>query len=158
MPYDLALVIRATIEETVAAFFTDNLGIVAGPSIVKKKDEPYKPPQSDVTAIVGFSGSMQGGVHLSAPMHAAMGLAVAFSGKSLLEFDDIGKDAFGELANIIAGAVKGQIGEQINLMSPQVVTGNDYDISYTKTLESTKCYFRTDNGPFFVEVFFARMD
>ncbi len=158
MNEDLPGVIRKAIDTTAKAFFAKDVGIEAGPAIVKSRDKPYEPPQSDVTAIVGFSGAMQGGVHLSAPLHAAIGLADAFTGETLSEFDDLAKDAFGELGNIIAGSVKGLLGEQIILTPPQVATGAGDEISYTKTLESAKCYFRTDNGPFFVEVFYMTPD
>lgn len=158
MHINLAAVIRDAIDETVSAFFTSDVGITAGPAIVKPEDQPYVPPQADVTAIVGFSGAlMEGGVHLSAPMHAAIGLASAFCGEELENFDEISRDAIGELANIVAGAVKGRISdENIFLTPPQVVTGANHEISYTKTLESTKCYFKTTNGPFFVEVFYKK--
>lgn len=157
MEIDLAEVIQDAINETVAAFFISDVGIQVGPAITKPEDQPYKPPQADVTAIVGFSGLMEGGVHLSAPLHAAIGLASAFSGEPLESFDEIAKDAIGELANIVAGAVKGRISDaKIHLTPPQVVTGKNHEISYTKTLSSTKCYFMTTNGPFFVEVFYRK--
>ncbi|MBF0125829.1 MAG: chemotaxis protein CheX [Magnetococcales bacterium] len=155
MLFDLTSVIRDAVDETVASFFTFDVGVKAGPSITKPEDQPYKPPQADVTAIVGFSGFLEGGVHLSAPLHAAIGLASAFSGEPLESFDDIAKDAIGELANIVAGTVKSRIhDDKIFLTPPQVVTGKNHEISYTKTLNSTKCYFRTTSGPFLLEVFY----
>ena len=156
MQTDLAEVIRGAIGETVTVFFTTDVGIKAGPAITKPEGQPYEPPQADVTAIIGFSGTMEGGVHLSAPLHAALCLAAAFSGEPLDSLDATTKDAFGELANIVAGAVKDRISETLYLTPPQVVTGKNHEIVYTKALESTKCYFRTSNGPFFVEVFYRK--
>lgn len=157
MSVDLAVVIREAINETVMAFFVTDIGIEAGPSVIKPENHPYQPPQADVTAIVGFSGSMEGGVHLSAPEHTAIALAAAFAGETPIGFDELARDAFGELANIVAGAVKGRLtGEhdaQINLTPPQIVTGADCDMHFTKTLQSTKCYFKTLYGPFFIEIF-----
>ncbi|MBF0126551.1 MAG: chemotaxis protein CheX [Magnetococcales bacterium] len=149
-------VIRLAIDETVLAFFTIDIGLEIGPAIKKPEDEHYLPPQADITAIIGFSGMIEGGVHLSAPLHAALGLASAFSGEVLEKLDETARDALGELANIVAGAVKSRISEQIFLTPPQVVTGSNYAITYTHTLESTKCYFKTDNGPFFVEIFYKK--
>ncbi|MBF0096934.1 MAG: chemotaxis protein CheX [Magnetococcales bacterium] len=153
---DLAAVIRDAVSGTVIAFFTADVGIQAGPAVVKPEDQPYKPPQADITAVVGFSGKLLGGVHLSAPFHTAVGLASAFSGEMIDQLNDIAKDALGELTNIIAGAVKEKINDAIYLTPPKVVTGADHNVSYTKVLESTKCYFKTDNGPFFVEVFYKK--
>ncbi|MBF0340535.1 MAG: chemotaxis protein CheX [Magnetococcales bacterium] len=157
MVANLAEVIQEAIEETSVAFFTSDVGIKAGPSVTQSADQPYVPPQADVTAIIAFNGVIEGGVHLSAPFHCALGLANAFSGEELESFNHTAKDAIGELANIIAGAVKSRICDDlINLTPPQVVVGRDHQIGYTKPLESTKCYFRTDNGPFFVEVFYKK--
>ncbi|MBF0417352.1 MAG: chemotaxis protein CheX [Magnetococcales bacterium] len=152
---NLADVIREAIDETSVAFFTTDIGIKAGPSVSTSADEPYVPPQADVTAVISFNGAFEGGVHVSAPFHCAVALAAAFSGETIESFNNTAKDAIGELANIIAGAVKSRICEDmINLTPPQVIVGRDHQIGYTKPLGSTKCYFRTDNGPFFVEVFY----
>ncbi|MBF0098127.1 MAG: chemotaxis protein CheX [Magnetococcales bacterium] len=151
---DLATVIRSAIDETIIAFFTTDIELKAGPAIITTEGQAYQPPQADMTAIVGLSGTMEGGVHLSAPLHTALGLAIAFSGEQLESFDATARDAMGELANIIAGAVKERISDAIYLTPPKVVTGVNLTVDYTKALESTKCYFRSLHGPFFVEVFY----
>ncbi|WP_130470958.1 chemotaxis protein CheX [Candidatus Magnetaquicoccus inordinatus] len=155
---DLADIIIHSVSDTALTFFTTDVGIQAGPVVVKPEDQPYKPPQADITAVVGFSGYLQGGVHLSAPFHAAIGLASAFSGETIDKLDDVACDALGELTNIIAGSVKERVNDAVFLTPPQVVTGENHNVSYTKILESTKCYFRTDNGPFFVEVFYVNRE
>lgn len=152
---NLAEVIQESIHETSTAFFTRDVGIKVGPSVSTLPHELYEPPVADVTAIIAFNGSIDGGVHLSAPFHAAVTLASAFSGEDIPSFNSIAKDAIGELTNIIAGAVKGRICDsQINLTPPRVVIGRDHQIGHTKQQGSTKCYFRTDDGPFLVEVFY----
>ncbi|MBF0416698.1 MAG: chemotaxis protein CheX [Magnetococcales bacterium] len=153
---NLADVIREAIRETEAAFFTMDIGIKAGPAVTTSAHEPYVPPQADVTAILAFNGSIEGGVHLSAPFHSAVALAAAFSGEEISDFNGTAKDAIGELANIIAGAVKSRIcDDQIQLTPPRVVVGRDHLVGITKRQASTKCYFKTDSGPFLVEVFFS---
>ncbi|MEO5334039.1 MAG: chemotaxis protein CheX [Magnetococcus sp. YQC-5] len=153
---ELAEIIRGAIDETVTAFFTLDISIKAGPTITKTEYESYEPPQADVTAVVNFTGAIEGGVHLSAPMHTALSLVAAFAGEPIESFDVTAKDALGELSNIIAGAVKERINEAVYLTPPQVITGANHEIVYTKSLESTKCYFTTSSGPFFVEVFYRR--
>ncbi len=151
---ELVDVIQESINETAIAFFQNDIGIQAGPAVIKPPDQPYEPPKADVTAVVAFSGELAGGVHLSAPLHAALALIEAFMGEPVSEIDDTGRDALGELTNMIAGAVKSRLSESIHLTPPNVVTGQNLNVSYTTNLESTKCYFRTGSGPFFVEVFF----
>ena len=153
----LGQVINDAIRDTVVAFFFKDIGIKPGPVVIKPEDQAYKPPQSDVTSIIGFSGDVEGGVHLAAPMHTAIGLASAFSGEELNDLDATGKDALCELANIIAGSVKSSLDSSIYLTPPKIVTGTNHGIEYTKKLESTKCYFSCKTGPFFVEVFYRSM-
>lgn len=159
MYVDLAEVIQSAIHETMIAFFTADIGLKVGPSLIKSEETPYIPPQADVTAIVAFNGAMEGGVHLAAPLHAALLLATGFAGEPFESFNDMAKDSIGELANIIAGAVKSRISDSICLTPPQVVVGTNHKISftYTHTLESTKCFFKTNQGPFFVEVFYKKL-
>ncbi|MBF0116137.1 MAG: chemotaxis protein CheX [Magnetococcales bacterium] len=152
---NLAEVIHEAIQETEVAFFTSDIGIKAGPSVTTSADEPYSPPQADVTAIIAFNGSLDGGVHLSAPFHCAVSLASAFSGEEIPSFNEMAKDAIGELANIIAGAVKIRIcDDQIQLTPPRVVIGRDHQIGHTKRQTTTRCYFRTNSGPFLIEIFY----
>ncbi|MBF0423226.1 MAG: chemotaxis protein CheX [Magnetococcales bacterium] len=148
--------IKDALEETAVAFFAVDIGLTPGPTIVKADDEPYEPPDADVTAVIGFTGSMEGGVHLSAPLHSALALASAFSGEDLTSFESTARDAVGELTNIIAGAVKSRISDDIRLTPPYVISGSRLIISYARSLSSAKCYFRTNKGPFFVEIFYKK--
>lgn len=150
---NLGEIIQQCVNETALAFFVDDCEILPGPVVVKEDEHPYKPPEADLVAIVGFSGQIEGGTHLSAPIHVAVGLASAFMGEAIQESDEELGDSFGELANIIAGAVKDHISEEISLTPPVVFKGAASGIQYTSKLESTKCYFRSRFGPFFVEVF-----
>ena len=83
-------------------------------------------------------------------------MASALAGEDLLVVDEIVTDAFGELANIIAGAVKGKLSEdelyKIGLTPPVVAKGNSH--KYNTSLNSTKQYFTVGKAPFFVEVFY----
>ncbi|MBF0417098.1 MAG: chemotaxis protein CheX [Magnetococcales bacterium] len=146
-------VIRDTMHETALAFFATDIGIEEGPAMIQREGQPFVTPQADVTAMVAFRGSMKGGVHISAPMHAAVGLASAFWGEPLESFNDTARDALGELTNIIAGALKSRINDDINLTPPLVLQGAERDGLQPHSHASTRCYFMTTNGPLFVEVF-----
>jgi chemotaxis protein CheX len=145
--------INNSINETATAFFLEDFQIRPGPVVVKQEDQPYSPPQADLTARVGFSGRIKGGIHLSAPLHVALGLASAFTGECVDEANDEALVAFGELSKIIAGAVKSHISDEILLTPPLVISGIENSIEYVKKMESTRCYFNSKAGPFFVEVF-----
>lgn len=145
--------IRDTMHETALAFFSTDIDIQEGPAMIQREGNPLLIPQADVTAMVAFQGGMTGGVHLSAPMHAAVGLASAFWGEPLESFNDTARDALGELTNIIAGALKSRINDDISLTPPTVLQGEERTGRQPNTQASTRCYFMTTNGPLFVEVF-----
>ncbi|MBF0260377.1 MAG: chemotaxis protein CheX [Magnetococcales bacterium] len=145
--------IRDTMHETALAFFATDIGIQVGPAMIQRDGQPFVTPQADVTAMVAFHGGMNGGVHISAPMHAAVGLASAFWGEPLESFNDTARDALGELTNIIAGALKSRINDDINLTPPRVLEGAERAELQSSSQASTRCYFMTTNGPLFVEVF-----
>ncbi|MBF0271460.1 MAG: chemotaxis protein CheX [Magnetococcales bacterium] len=148
--------IQDSMHEMAIAFFATDIGIRDGPALVNHAADGVSHPanRADVTAIVGFRGQMTGGVHLSAPMHAALGLASAFWGEPLESFNETGRDAFGELANILAGALKSRIDDGLDLTPPRIVQGSDpADLPTYGGSYSARCYFMTVNGPLYVEVF-----
>ncbi|MBF0436324.1 MAG: chemotaxis protein CheX [Magnetococcales bacterium] len=151
---ELRKVIHDAISETAIAFFHGDMAIENGLVVIESSVAAYVPPRADITAIVGFSGGMEGGIHLSAPMHSAIGLASAFIGEPIERFGPDVRDAMGELTNIVAGSVKSYLSEGIHLSPPNVITGAGHIVEYTATLESTKCYFMIKSGPFNVEVFY----
>ncbi|MBF0212097.1 MAG: chemotaxis protein CheX [Magnetococcales bacterium] len=144
--------------ETALAFFTTDIGIKEGPAITLPHGQTFHTPHADVTAIVAFRGVKNGGVHLSAPMHAAIGLASSFWGEPLDSFNDTARDALGELTNILAGALKSRIDDRIDLTPPRIVQGIEHEQLPVNPLESARCYFMTTNGPLYVEVFHEGAD
>lgn len=147
------------IKESVHDIFLTFLDTEAtpGPMVVKKEDDVYKPPEAEVTVIINFSGGIHGGIHLAAPMHAAMSLTNRFAGE---EYDNIlgeAGDGFGELGNMIAGGVQTRLGERygnINLTPPTIITGTDYRMQYKTNFDSVKQYFKSNLGLFYVDFFF----
>ncbi|MBF0190544.1 MAG: chemotaxis protein CheX [Magnetococcales bacterium] len=146
--------IQDAMHEMAIAFFSTDIGMRDGPALLHATAVSSHAPKADVTAIVGFRGQIAGGVHLSAPMHAALGLASAFWGEPLDSFNETGRDAFGELTNILAGALKSRINDGIDLTPPTIVQGSDpVDLPTYGVPHSARCYFMTVNGPLYVEVF-----
>lgn len=135
-----------------------SLEVFPGPSIEKPDDTPYEPPKTDMTALIGFSGAVRGGIHLACPQHVALTLAGSLSGTSFDTVCPDSNDALGELANMIAGGVQTRLASlgEIQLTPPAIISGSNVDLSYQKNLSSVKQYFKLDAGPFFVECFFLK--
>jgi chemotaxis protein CheX len=146
--------IKDSVNETATSFFMEDMGITNGPVIVCGKGQEYVPPEADITAIINFSGVMFGASHLSSPIHVAKALSSAFMGEPIKEAGEMLTDAFGELSNIISGAVKSHISEEIELSPPTIFNGTEVDTEYSNKLESTRCHFNSKAGPFVVEVFY----
>ncbi|MBF0447514.1 MAG: chemotaxis protein CheX [Magnetococcales bacterium] len=148
--------IKAVMEETADAFFPPEFVIVPRVTVMIGGQDKYEGTNADFTAIIGFNGDINGGMNLAAPTHVTLKLASALAGEELFEIDDMATDAFGELANIIAGAVKERLSAdglyEIGLTPPVVAEGNSH--KYNTSLRSTKQYFTVGSAPFFVEVFY----
>ncbi|MBF0628405.1 MAG: chemotaxis protein CheX [Magnetococcales bacterium] len=146
--------IQEAMHETAMAFFYTDIGLQDGPALTMEESQPHLTHRADVTAIVSFQGPIAGGVHLSAPSHAAIALAATFAGEPIESFDTTAQDALGELTNILAGALKSRISDNIDLTPPRIVYGTDpQDRPTILSEKSTRCYFMTTHGPLYVEVF-----
>ncbi|OSM05017.1 chemotaxis protein CheX [Magnetofaba australis] len=155
MQNEISKAIVDSVHDIFLAFLS--LEVSPGPAIAKPEFEPYTPPESEATATVGFSGGLKGGIHLSCPMYVALALAASFSGEEYTEMDAEASDGFGELANMVAGGLQSRLSEkhgEINLTPPNVIRGSNFAMSYNRSLNSIKQYFRIEHGPFFVECFY----
>ncbi|MBF0421814.1 MAG: chemotaxis protein CheX [Magnetococcales bacterium] len=155
MKDEFALMIRNSVRDLFEAFL--GMEVIPGPTVSKKDADPYRPPDTEVTAIINFSGGLQGGVHLASPKHTAMELTSAFSGEQYKELFGEAGDGFGELNNIIAGGLQTQLSKrfgEINLTPPTLIAGTDYKMQYKTNFNSIKQYFKCGIGPFYVEFFF----
>ncbi|MBF0212074.1 MAG: chemotaxis protein CheX [Magnetococcales bacterium] len=152
---EFAGLIKDAVKEMFSAYLVMN--IEPGPTVCKREDDDYRPPSSEVTVVINFSGGINGGIHLAAPLHSAIELASSFSGEHYDSIVGEAGDGFGELANIAAGGVQTRLGNRfgnINLTPPTLITGTDYKMQYKSNFDSVKQYFKSDAGIFFVEFFF----
>ena len=113
--------------------------------------EPYE--QTDVSAIIGFSGDAAGSVALCFGVDTASKLATSFAGTEITpEHDDFG-DALGELANMVAGGAKAKLeGLDINISLPSVIIGTGQRILASKSSPRLHIPCSTAAGNFRVEV------
>jgi chemotaxis protein CheX len=97
--------------------------LVSRPTI-RDKDTP----DSDVAAIIAFSGAATGNVTLCFSKKTAVRVARKFTGARLLTQDPTAlSDALGELANMVAGQARATLPEGgIEVSLPQVVIGHQH--------------------------------
>jgi len=128
-------------------------------TMVKVNTEVCKPclkedPASsyDVSSIIGFSGQIVGSVVVSFQQSAAERLATEFAGTPLKLSDADFPDAIGELANMIAGGAKTQLGSLASITVPSVVIGSGHVIARLSDVPCIVIPCRTPVGNFAVEV------
>ncbi|MBF0439235.1 MAG: chemotaxis protein CheX [Magnetococcales bacterium] len=152
--------ITTSVNDIFIAFL--GMQVTPGPYVERPDFDDYTPPETDVTGVILFNGTLEGGVHLAAPLHVAVSAAGAMMGQAGLEFtreqDEMVWDAFGEITNQVAGSIQTIISgdfEGINMTSPNVIVGSNFKIKYKKSLSSVRQFFRSPFGPFYVECFFS---
>ncbi|MBF0461478.1 MAG: chemotaxis protein CheX [Magnetococcales bacterium] len=154
MKKEFASLIKEAVHDVFLTFLDTE--VIPGPMIAKKEDDTYRPPETEVTVIINFSGGINGGVHLASPLHLSLKLASLFSGE---EYDTLlgeAGDGFGELGNMIAGGLQTRLERfgEINLTPPTIISGTDYHMQYKTNFDSIKQYFKCPEGPFYIEFFF----
>ncbi|MEO5363084.1 MAG: chemotaxis protein CheX [Magnetococcus sp. DMHC-8] len=152
--------IAEAVKEIFIAFLTMDVGL--GPYVERPDFEEYRPPETDVTGLIRFSGDLEGGVHLAAPLHFAINAAGALLGEAGLDFtqqqDDMVWDAFAEVVNQVAGSIQTRLSghfEDITMSAPVVTLGPPARSAYRSSLSSVRHFFGSAFGPFYVECFFA---
>ncbi|HIJ85248.1 MAG: putative chemotaxis protein CheX [Magnetococcales bacterium] len=158
---ELRLRLAGLIVESVAEIFSAYLFLDASPGPVKVSPvgEVYSPPKTEVLAMVGYHGAFDGGMHLAAPEYVACKLSGAFAGIELESMNPEASDAFGELANLVAGGVQTRLMEshgfgEITLTPPTVSTNGEVNGIYREDLLSVQQYFKFAGGLMFAECFF----
>lgn len=84
---------------------------------------------SDVSALIGFSGAVTGGVVLSFNLDVACTVASTFARVPLKADHPDFADALGELVNMVAGSAKAALEKaDVRISLPNVVIGNSHRI------------------------------
>src|SRR5947209_592284 len=106
---------------SVRAVFTTMIKV---PTTVQR---PYlktaAPTAYDVTSIIGFSGDVVGSVVISMHQATAARLVTSFAGTAIAAGTADYADAIGEIANMIAGNAKKDLGRAACITVPTVVFG-----------------------------------
>nr|WP_320116681.1 chemotaxis protein CheX [uncultured Desulfuromonas sp.] len=108
-----------------------------------------------VSGMVGLAGGCKGMIAIHAPDDVAMDITTRFLGLDVDEVNEDVTDAFGELANMLAGNVKmflDESGKDITLSVPSYVFGADYHVECTAEADWVMIPFESDSGEFLVQL------
>ena len=135
---------------SVRSVFTTMVGVTTTVERPTLKTDPAA--SYDVSSIIGFSGEVVGSVVLSFQESAALKLATAFAGMELKLNDPDFADAVGELANMVAGSAKKDLGAVASISCPSVVIGSAHSIARLRDVPCVVIPCKTAVGNFAVEV------
>jgi chemotaxis protein CheX len=106
----------------------------------------------DYSGIISFSGDITGTVVLSLRRDLAVRLVAAFAGMELEADTPDFADAIGELANMVAGAAKNDLGCNASISVPTVVMGKGHFIARPSDIPCLVIPCNSAAGAFAVEV------
>ncbi len=117
--------------------------------------ETIEPFDHSITGMVGMAGQYKGMLAIHACDQVAMAITSNFLGLEVDSLNDDVKDAFGELANMLAGSIKAYLSDNsrdIQLSIPSAVCGQNYSIDFHPHRRSTMVPFTSAEGTFLVEL------
>ena len=135
---------------SVRAVFSTMVGVATTVGRPHLKTQPAT--SYDVSGIIGFSGEVTGSVVVSFQMEAAAKLVNAFAGAEIDPEGPDFADAVGELANMIAGSAKKDLGAAANISVPNVVIGAGHHVARLSGVPCLVIPCTTPVGNFAVEV------
>lgn len=144
------------INELVDMIWSSTLGLHVEPLNQADRSNWVLPP---VEAQVHIAGTWQGAVvlHTSQTLATLVAQRMFGLGATPPTADDI-QDAFGEIANMTGGNIKGLISEgDAHLSLPLVVSGRDYSIRVPRSREVLRAEFLCEGQPLVVTVLQAEV-
>lgn len=109
-------------------------------------------PSYDVSGIIGFSGGVVGSMVVSFQTATAVKLVARFAGAEMAPDTADFADAIGELANMIAGNAKKDLGAIASITVPSVIIGAGHHIARLADVPCVVIPCQTEVGDFAVEV------
>ena len=139
------------VNELVDMIWSSTLGLHVEPLDQADRSDWVLPP---VEAHVHIAGSWRGAVvlHTSQPLATLVAQRMFDLGAATPTADEI-QDAFGEIANMTGGNIKGLLSEGDAYLSlPLVVSGKDYSIRVPRSREVVRAEFLCEGQPLVVTV------
>ena len=109
-----------------------------------------------ISAVIGLAGRLSGSLVLQSGEAAARRMAGCMMGIEPAELDAMVRDAFGEVANMLAGAWKGfdrELSSGCLLSTPTVVAGTSYQLFSQRAPMRLERSYRFEQRRFTVSVF-----
>ncbi|MBN1141275.1 MAG: chemotaxis protein CheX [Deltaproteobacteria bacterium] len=123
------------------------------------------PPESfseTVSGMVGMGGLYKGIVAVHAPYPLAKKITSQFLMTDVDEINDDVLDAFGELANMLAGSIKAMLsssGKDIQLSVPSSVSGEKYTLDINRSQGTHLIVpFETEAGQLLIQLHFEKQN
>lgn len=143
----------ANLDRAVDEVFRTMLGVECGPS-----EEPDA-DAGTISAVIGLAGGLSGSLVLRSGETAARRMTGCMTGAVPKEVDAMVRDAFGEIANMLAGAWKGfdpQLSSGCLLSTPTVVAGTSYQLFSQRAPMRLDRRYRFEESRFTVSLFCDR--
>ncbi len=106
-------------------------------------------PMHEISALISFSGAIEGSVTLCLASNVAGDLVNRMMGSPIDQSSEEFADAVGEIANMVAGGAKSNINEPgVSISVPTVVTGKGHLVHTPKDLPATEVGFDSEAGEF----------
>lgn len=124
---------------------------VAGKPYLKKDNQA----RGDVSGIIGFTGSARGSLAISFSKTAILKIVSNMIGEHHSEINGEVRDAVGEITNMISGVARKSLEAQgfiVQAAIPTIISGENHAILHVLGGPSIIIPFKTDAGPFFVDV------
>ena len=135
---------------SVRSVFSTMVGVQA--TILRPCLKSTPAPSYDISSVIGFSGEMMGSVVVSFQKEAAIRLVAAFAGVPIAADSPDFADAVGELANMIAGSAKKDLGAFACITVPTVIIGAGHTLARLSDIPCVVIPCTTPVGNFAVEV------
>jgi chemotaxis protein CheX len=139
---------RTDLIEIVSSVFATMLSLDVQESTV-----PWCPDQDRLTSAVYLTGDWNGAVLVEADRHQARQFAGRFLSIQPPEtVNDVVRDVFGELANMIGGNLKCVLTKGIRLSVPSVVDGSNYSVRVCGAEVAERITLHWAEGTFWITV------
>lgn len=135
---------------SVRSVFSTMVGVQT--TVQRPRLKAHPAPSYDVSSIIGFSGAVAGSVVVSFQKSAAEKLVAAFAGQPVGVDSPDFADAVGELANMIAGGAKKDLGGAASISVPSVILGTGHTVARLSDVPCVVIPCTTPVGDFAVEV------
>lgn len=141
------------IADATCEIFSSMIMLDVTPKEARQRTEPEF--SNSISGMVGLAGTTKGNLSIHMPETVALAVTSAFLGMEVETIDEDVCDAIGELANMLAGAVKTALdpsGSDIKLSMPSSVYGESYKLDCQKCKINVLVPFDLEGTEFGVEL------